>query len=357
MLRRLLNGLIWLLVAGSVAIILGGLLGRPVLVAAVPTTSMVPVLRPGDLIPVLPLFGTTPQRGEIVVYRTPQDATWIVHRIVGGDLEEGFITQGDANPIPDPHRVHVSDIAGFVPQVGHGALRVPNVGAISLARSPVSNPIVAAAALLVGVYLLLADSGAGIARMRRIRMHTPRKFEINPSQATSVYIGLAVILSVMTFMTSWSLLGHEVARYKVVPTRSTSVFDLKVSALHEERTDKVAVKNISWVPVIVGLSSSDADMQWDQEWFLLAPKSQRTVALHRSSGSLGEHVVTLRQAYYVPFLPTSVLQALAKINWYLPIFAVSIVPMVPLLALASADRKVNRFVRNFWSRLKLRLRV
>lgn len=345
MVRRLVNALVWLLVAGSVAIILGGLVGRPILVAAVPTTSMVPVLRPGDLIPVLPLFGQTPKQGQIVVYKTVHDSTWIVHRIVGGNQETGFITRGDANTVADPNPVHISDIAGYVPQYGHWAARIPHVGSISLGRSPLSNPIVAAAALLLGVYLLIADSGASLARFRALRVRRHHKLEITPSQALGVYVGLAVILSLMTFMTTWSLTSHQVAKYQVVPTRSTRVFDMKVSAVGEPRTDEVNVRNLSWIPVIVALSSDDPDMEWSRSWFLLPPKADQKVSVTRHSRVAGQHTVMLRQAYYVPLLPASALKALAAVNWYLPIFVVSLIPTIPVLALAFADRRVNRHLR------------
>lgn len=355
MLRRFGNAFVWLLVAGSMAIILGGLFGRPVLVAAVPTTSMMPVLRPGDLIPVLPLFGATPTAGRIVVFKTERDATWIVHRIVAGNAEEGFVTRGDANAQQDQNRVHLSDIAGYVPQFGNWAARIPHLGSISLGRSPLSNPVTAAAALLLGVYLLIADSGTSLARLRYMGVRRHHRVEITPSQAIGVYIGLAVILCLMTFMTTWSLSSHEMAKYRVVESRSTRVFDIKVSALGETRTDTVDVKNISWIPLIVGLASSDPDMVWSQTWFFLPPKSERQVSVTRHSNVLGTHEVTLRQGYYVPFLPASVLESLAAMNWFLPIFVVSLIPAVPFLALASADGRVHMRMRLLFMRLRFRV--
>lgn len=112
-LGRLLSAITWLLVLASMVIITGGLLGRPLLFAAVPTGSMVPALMPGDLIVVLPPWALSPPGlGDVVIFRTPQERNWIVHRITGGNSTDGFVTKGDANPIADLRRVYPQEIAG-----------------------------------------------------------------------------------------------------------------------------------------------------------------------------------------------------------------------------------------------------
>lgn len=141
-LGRFLTVLTWLLIIGGMIVISGGLMGRPLLVAAVPTSSMVPALQPGDLIVVLPTWTLThPGLGDIVVYKTPTDQNWIVHRIVDGNAIDGFITKGDANPVSDTRPVFVSDMAGVVPQVGGAALRLPMAGSLRVAAGPLSSPI------------------------------------------------------------------------------------------------------------------------------------------------------------------------------------------------------------------------
>lgn len=354
MIRRLINAIVWLLVAGSVAIILGGLLGRPVLVAAVPTGSMVPVLRPGDLIPIAPLFGAVPKSGQVIVFKTPRDNTWIVHRIVGGNAQDGFTTRGDANPGPDPNPVHLGDIAGFVPRVGGWVMRVPNLGSISLGRGPLSSPITAAAALLLGVYLLLADSGSWLQRTRRMRLKRAQRLRLSNATVVYVYVGLGAVVSAMTLLTTLSLAVHEEARYDVVPTRIARISDSRITALSEVRTDSVSLRNPSWIPLVVHLASNDADLQWEPQWLTLPGKSSRTVALVRHSQVLGSHKVQLRQSYYLPLLPVSVLQALAAGGWFLPACAISLVPLIPVLGLAASDYRVKVRMRKLWLHLRLR---
>ena len=48
--------------------------------------------------------------GDIVSIETPIGP--VMHRIVGGDGDEGFVSQGDNNEISDPWRPATSDIVG-----------------------------------------------------------------------------------------------------------------------------------------------------------------------------------------------------------------------------------------------------
>lgn len=133
--RRLLTAALWLLVAGAVLVIAGSLAGRPLLVAAVAGESMLPSLRPGDLVPLLPPWlAGEPGPGDVIVFRSPQVGAWVVHRVVAGDSQQGFLTQGDANPEPDPGLVPAAAVAGVVPTRRGVPLRLLNLGATGAGR-------------------------------------------------------------------------------------------------------------------------------------------------------------------------------------------------------------------------------
>lgn len=352
---RWLNILTWLLVAGSVAILLGGLLGRPVLVAAVPTTSMTPVLRPGDLIPILPEWGAEPEVGQIIVFKTPSDPTWIVHRIIGGDSETGFITKGDANPVQDPHPVFPKDIAGFVPQVGSTALHVPGLGSLSLGRTPLSNPIFAAVALVVGVFLLVSDLSSELfrLRLRRLTRWRPKRKHREPNDSLYIYFALAALVFVATSLTTHSLSTEQSVRFTVVRSKNSLVTDPRLSILGSPYSDSVTLENPSFIPVIVGLSSTDPDIVWEPNWLFLRPKSRQTIQLTRKSQVLGEHVAKLRQAVYLPLLPTAAIRYLAAINWSLPLYVTALIPTSLVLGAALFDRRA----RQQWQQARLAIHL
>lgn len=341
MARRLINTIVWLLVAGSVAIILGGLSGRPVLLAAVPTGSMVPILNPGDVIPVIPYFGGALEKGEIIVFRTEQDPNWIVHRIRSGDATEGFVTRGDANLEDDPFRVFPKDVVGTVPQVGRNALRVPRMGLLSLERNPLSNPLIAGIALIFGIYLIASDARAGL-RFVRGSFRLGRLTSRSPSAKVTLglYIGLAMATYMVTAVTMWSLGSEQVAKFRVVQTKSTNVQLKDLYYLGQTKTESITIKNPSILPLMVGLSGGGPDAVWEPDWFLLWPGGEREVSLSVTATSVGDQELTIRQGVFLPFLPLPVIRALAASNWHLPIFVISLVPVLGILVLAASDHRV-----------------
>jgi signal peptidase I len=351
MLSRLINTITWLLVAGSVAIILGGLLGRPVLMAAVPTTSMVPVLRPGDLVPVMPLWGVEPTRGQIVIYKTEQDTNWIVHRIVGGDSARGFIAKGDANPVVDPNRVFMKDIAGMVPTIGSAAVHIPKLGSLSLDQGPFSNPLLAGVALVVGVYLLIADAGTALRRLRMPRWRRLAKAKVNPS--LSIYLGLALVVFLAIVLTSFALSTETQVAYQVVTSRSTLVKDPRIAVAGRRTDEPLNLKNPSVFPVVVSLSASDPDLEWEPSWVVLGPYGQKTLKLVRLNQTLGEHKAALHRVVYLLLLPPGLIQLLAAIDWRLPVVATATVPVILVLAAAASDTAV----RVQWQKFRLFLRM
>jgi signal peptidase len=107
---------------------IGALLGGVRLVV-VQTESMAPTLRAGDALLVVPVAPERVQVGEIVVVRrtVPYGRTTVVaHRVVAVRPGPEFVTQGDANPQPDPGTVSgralVGRVVGRLPGVGRGLL-------------------------------------------------------------------------------------------------------------------------------------------------------------------------------------------------------------------------------------------
>ncbi|HWI51706.1 MAG TPA: signal peptidase I, partial [Symbiobacteriaceae bacterium] len=345
----------WLLVAGSVAIIAGGLTGRPILLASVPTKSMVPVLQPGDLIPVVPLFGVELEHGQVIVFKTEGDTSWIVHRIVGGDEHEGFVTKGDANNLADPNRVFPRHVAGTVPIIGSRVVRIPRLGMLSLERSPLSNPLVAGLALILGTYLLASDAGAGFRRVRLAKLRRIRVTTLNGRTALGVYVALAVAVFAVTLMSTWGLSSQRLGTYKVLETQSTKVQVKNVYTMGTEVKDPVTLKNPSAVPLVIGLESSDPQVRWEPDWLILQPHEQREITLSIDAAVPGDYSVRLRQSVYLPLLPVQVLQILSGIGWYVPMFAEAFELMLVVVVVAVSDVRVLLHLRSVSSRIFWRL--
>ena len=83
-------------------------LGGPVQYVIIEGQSMEPTLHSGDLVVIR--RQSEYAVGDIVSIETPIGP--VMHRIVGGDGDEGFVSQGDNNGIADPWRPTTSEIVG-----------------------------------------------------------------------------------------------------------------------------------------------------------------------------------------------------------------------------------------------------
>lgn len=353
MIGRLISLLTGLLVAGSLTIIMGGLAGRPILLAAVPTASMVPALYPGDLIVVLPVLGRRLGPGEIVVFKTEQDESWIVHRIIGGDEVGGFITQGDANGKADPHRVFPRHVAGIVPTQGGRVAKLSGLGAFSLGRGPLSNPYLASVAMVMGIYLLASDESLRWRNLRPVvrKRRQPRGL----AQVVALYLALGLGVSLLTYLSHWSLSSYQAGKVEVVAELHPWSPSNQV-ALGQVRQESVLLENPARVPLLIGLSANQPELRWSPDWVLLPPGGRREVTLSLTGRRLGRHQVELRQSVLLPFLPLPVLRALGQQHWHLPAVATALVPALLMLAIALTDQRVAGRLRARWIALSLRAR-
>ena len=90
------------------------------------TGSMAPAINVGDVIITVPITKKTPQIQDVVAYQAKrfngEKVAVFSHRIIGGDIENGFIMKGDANKSPDPQKPKAEDILGVV------ILAIPFIG-------------------------------------------------------------------------------------------------------------------------------------------------------------------------------------------------------------------------------------
>jgi signal peptidase len=82
------------------------------------TGSMAPAINTGDVIITTPIARKVPQVDDVIAYQAKrfngENVAVFSHRIIGGDIENGFIVKGDANKSPDPQKPKAEDILGVV---------------------------------------------------------------------------------------------------------------------------------------------------------------------------------------------------------------------------------------------------
>jgi signal peptidase I len=82
------------------------------------TGSMAPAINTGDVILTTPVTRKEPQVGDVIAYQAKrfngQSVAVFSHRIIGGDIDSGFIVKGDSNKSPDTQKPKRGDILGVV---------------------------------------------------------------------------------------------------------------------------------------------------------------------------------------------------------------------------------------------------
>jgi len=148
-----------------VAMVVGQVLGQPVLLGYVTTGSMQPTLEPGDGFVAVPeaLAGEI-ESGDVVTFRAEQiqGGGLTTHRVVR-ETERGFVTRGDNNPFTDQDGgeppVRRTDIVSVAWQPGGSVLAVPGVGTAVSAVQGTLETVQRWLAGLVGTRSLLGTQG------------------------------------------------------------------------------------------------------------------------------------------------------------------------------------------------------
>jgi signal peptidase I len=135
-------------VAGWAVFLRPRLFGGPASYVIVSGTSMQPALHTGDL--VIALQRPAYHAGEVIAYHVPsgpgKGGALIIHRIIGGSGQIGFLAKGDNREGPDDWRPKQEDVAGRM------VLRVPRAGsAMTFLHTPLG---MAALAALVAFFVM-----------------------------------------------------------------------------------------------------------------------------------------------------------------------------------------------------------
>jgi signal peptidase len=126
---RLRSTIGWAGTAGIVAVLVWfgwpSTLGGCTTLTIVSGHSMEPTYYTGDL--VVSRCGP-PAVGDVVVYTPPDlERGRIIHRVVAGDAEAGWVIQGDNNDFLDPWRPHADDVLGIARVHAPGLGRVASI--------------------------------------------------------------------------------------------------------------------------------------------------------------------------------------------------------------------------------------
>ena len=149
-LKRVLSWTVTIvLVVGWFVFLRPSALGGPAGYVTVSGESMEPTMYDGDF--VITRERSDYEVGDVLVYRIEEEEVGagglVIHRVIGGSIEEGFKTQGDNRDQPDLWYPTAKDIVGEV------WIEIPRLGQwLPILRSPIV--VAAVAALLAFGYVM-----------------------------------------------------------------------------------------------------------------------------------------------------------------------------------------------------------
>ena len=326
------------------ALLLGQLLGQPLLLTYVQTDSMSPTIEPGDGYIVLPSSVTGGvSEGDIVLYEAQEfdGGGLTTHRVVG-ETEEGYITKGDNNPFTDQDGgeppVAEGQVVGVALQVGGGPVVIPWLGVLVTTVQAVvtavlgavlgivgldaetSGGAVGAVAIVAGLLMLLGSVLLGGQRPTRSYNRRRGSFVLRGEVLTVLFV-LAVLVPANASM----VIPGGTAEYTVLSSETPAEGETAVQpgGTLELRYN---VQNSGLVPLHAVVEPASSGVQVDQRQlsvpFQGSASTGVTLQIPEEPGTYTRYV---REHRYLGILPGSWIAALHRVHPLAALGAINVV--------------------------------
>lgn len=349
-----------LLVLVMLALLVGALLGQPVLLAYVETGSMEPTIDAGDGFVAVPagLAGEL-EPGDVVVFDAQEieGGGLTTHRVVD-ETEDGYVTRGDANPftdqdgaeppVPDERIVATALTIGgtvvVVPHLGTAVMTLQaGVGTVLAQFEPLLAPIgladgASAPILLIGGGLGLLGANALLDRGRRpergVTRDRVRRASVH-AQKGVVFGAIGLVLMATVVMA----LASGTATYGLLATDSSAeaTEDPLIVETGGEATVEHSVSNDGFVPMVVVREPSDEGVAVEPRAAMIGPRSStETTVTVTAPDEPVRFDRTVEERRYLVVLPPSLVLALHDLHPWTAILAVDFVIAVGAVVVGTA---------------------
>jgi len=326
-----------------VSLLVGAVLGQPVLLGYVTSDSMEPTLEPGDGFVAVPSFvAGEPEPGDVVVFqaRDLNDGGLTTHRVVEV-TDEGYVTKGDANPFTDQDggEPPVSDgqVVAHAVQVGGSVVAIPYLGtAVDAVRTAVTAPFDGVDSGRAGTYMVIAGivlfllAGATGDRARRDASRERGRRSVVSARVVAV----AAVIVVVAAATAAMALPAGVHEVTVVSTERPGESPALVAAGGSTEID-FEFHNGGLLPVLVVLEPASSGTAVDPDRAVLGRGERVNATLTASvpdeTGVYARHV---RESRYILVLPPAVVGTLHAVHPLVALLAVDLVVAAFVLAVA-----------------------
>lgn len=323
------------------SLLLGQVLGTPVLLGYVETGSMEPTLEPGDGFVAVPAaVADDVDEGDVIVFRAEelQGGGLTTHRVVG-ETERGYITQGDANPFTDQDGneppVKEGQIVAEALQIGGSVVVIPNLGTLVTGLQGAFSAVQQRLAVLTGsrallgtqglAYLLLGlsallylyDLVANDGRERDRDRDRSRDQGLSPAIVVLLLAGMLVAAA-----TAAMVVPAGTQQFGVVSAEFASE-NPTVIQQGESATLPYTVPNAGLVPVVAYVEPGSDGVAIEPERVRVGGRSEATVEMTLSAPpETGYYRRFVTEHRYLALLPVPVIDTLYDVHPWLPILAI-----------------------------------
>jgi signal peptidase len=362
-----------------VALLVGQVLGTPVLLGYVETGSMEPTMEPGDGFVAIPTaIDGDVQEGDVIVFRAEelQGGGLTTHRVVG-ETDRGYITRGDANPFTDQDGdeppVKDAQVVAKALQVGGSVVVVPNLGTLVTGLQDAFATVQRQLAVATGTRALLGTQGiaylllglsallyvfdlffASDSRDRNHDRDRDREQGISPGVVVAVLAAVLVVAA-----TAAMVVPAGTQEFGVVSAEFASE-NPTVIEQGESATLTYSVPNAGLVPVVAYVRPASEGISVAPERVYVDGRGEAAVDVTLSAPEeTGYYRRFVAEHRYLAVLPTSVVDSLYTVHPWLPILVIDAVlagGMAALGLVVLGGRRVrmrereSRHDRSLWRR-------
>ncbi len=322
---------------------------KPILFVSVRSNSMYPSFQRSDVLLIKNLSKEEEvDIGDIVVFKTDEGSLaskgWIVHRVIEGNDEMGFITKGDANEYTDQNNgsapIKREWIACKVITINGQPLKIPLIGYLSLwmegfQKNPFTMPIIAVIlAVIIGISELLSNKKGKKKRKSKGNMDKQLIYFFG-GLTISIIIGATMLASSQRI-----IIPYEVSSDRQGVIMGSSVGIIKVG----EKVEKplIELSNQGFIPFTSTITTNDDQITFSRSLVPITPGTELTVDMILKAEKPGTYNSTIYAGMFYPFLPSQLIYTLAAKSYWLALIIVSLIPGLPLLLYPVIDRKMRR---------------
>ncbi|THE65218.1 signal peptidase I [Salinadaptatus halalkaliphilus] len=339
-----------------VLLLIGQVLGQPILLGYVATGSMEPTMNAGDGFVAIPsVVAGEIQEGDVVVYdaRELHDGGLTTHRVVG-ETEDGYVTAGDANPFTDQDGdeppVSESQIVATAWQVNGEVVTIPHLGTVVMGMhgllEQASQTVTSAlgiegssgsdglGAFFVAIGVALLGFGLLLERFGPSERITDRSRRRKNVVRFWVAIGV-VLVALVTVATAAMVIPAGTTEYGLVSSDSPTD-DPQIVAPGETTTLTRTVDNAGFVPVVVVHEAphEHVSVDPDRQTVGIRSEAETTVSL-TAPEETGEYTRHVEEHRYLAVVSPSILGTLHDVHPLVAIAFVNVVVVAVTVALVS----------------------